>query len=73
MSSALAATIFVNDRPQALAEGATVAGLLRELELAERKGVAVAVNGAVVARSEWAARALAADDRVLIIQATQGG
>lgn len=73
MSTAATATILVNDRPQALAAGATVAGLLHELGLAGRKGVAVALNGAVVARSEWPAQALAADDRVLVIQATQGG
>jgi sulfur carrier protein len=73
MSTAATATILVNDRPQALADGATVAGLLQELGLAGRKGVAVAINGAVVARAEWPDWALAADDRVLVIQATQGG
>jgi sulfur carrier protein len=73
MSLATAATILVNDRPHPLATGGTVAGLLRDLAQAERKGIAVAVNGAVVARAEWAKRVLAADDRVLVIQATQGG
>jgi sulfur carrier protein len=73
MSATATATVFVNDRPHPLAGGATVAGLLRELELAARPGVAVAVNGAVVPRAEWTGRALAAEDRVLVIQATQGG
>lgn len=73
MSPATAASIRVNDRAHPLAEGATVAGLLRELAQAERRGIAVAVNGAVVARARWAEHALAADDHVLIIQATQGG
>jgi sulfur carrier protein len=73
MSATATATILVNDQPHALAAGATVSGLLRELELADRKGVAVAINDAVVPRAEWAGRALAADDRVLVIQATQGG
>jgi thiamine biosynthesis protein ThiS len=53
------ATILVNDRPQALAVGATVGALLRELELADRQGVAVAVNAVVVRRAEWAGRASA--------------
>ncbi len=66
-------TITINDRPHRLASGATVSALLRELELAERRGVAVAVNGSVVARADWASRPLATDDRVLVIQATQGG
>jgi sulfur carrier protein len=73
MSATATATILVNDRPRALAAGATVAGLLGELGLAGRRGVAVAVNGAVVARGDWAGRALVPDDRVLVIQATQGG
>jgi sulfur carrier protein len=73
--NATAATlgIFVNDRPHALAGAPTLSALMRELGLAERRGVAAAVNGAVVARSGWEARALAEGDRVLVIRATQGG
>lgn len=66
-------TVFVNDRARELPAGATVLMLLGELGLVERKGVAVAVNGGVVARSRWPGHALRAADRVLIIQATQGG
>ena len=66
-------TVYVNDKARALAASTSVWALLRELGLAERKGVAVAVNGSVVRRGEWPARTLAADDRVLVIQATQGG
>lgn len=65
--------VFVNDRARELPAGATVLTLLRELGLLERKGVAVAVNGGVVSRSQWPAHALRSADRVLIIQATQGG
>ncbi len=73
MTTVAAASILVNDRPHPLAPGATVAGLLRELSLAGRPGVAVALNGAVVPRAAWEQRALAAADQVLVIQATQGG
>lgn len=66
-------SIRVNDEPRAIAAGATVAALVRELGLADRKGVAVAINGAVVPRAAWPAHALAAEDRVLVIRATQGG
>jgi sulfur carrier protein len=65
--------IFVNDRPHALAGGATLMGLLGELGLADRRGVAAAVNGEVVPRAAWESRALAEKDRVLVIRATQGG
>ncbi len=66
-------TIRVNDQPRSVSLGATLLDLLRELALAERKGVAVAINDTVVPRSTWPAHALAESDRVLIIQATQGG
>lgn len=74
MSTATAApVIYVNDQPRALAADASVASLVRDLGLAERKGVAVAVNGSVVPRGDWPARVLAVADRVLVIRATQGG
>ena len=46
-------TVFVNDQPRALAAGAKLADLLRELGLAERKGVAIAINDEVAPRSTW--------------------
>jgi sulfur carrier protein len=66
-------TVFVNDQPRTLATGAQLADLLRELGLAERKGVAIAINDEVVPRSTWPTRALAEGERILVIQATQGG
>lgn len=65
--------IQVNDAPRDAPPGAALDWVVRELGLAERKGVAVAVNGTVVPRREWTSHALAAGDRVLVIQATQGG
>ena len=70
---ASAMNIRVNDQPHSVALGATLLDLLRELAIAERKGVAVAINDAVVPRSAWSERPLAESDRVLVIQATQGG
>jgi sulfur carrier protein len=67
------AAVFVNDRPHPIAGPTSLQGLLGELGLAEKRGVAAAVNGQVVPRSAWALRALAPDDRVLLIRATQGG
>jgi sulfur carrier protein len=71
MNAAL--TIHVNDQPRTLTGPTALLALLRELGCADRKGVAVAINGDVVPRAEWPTRALAAADRVLVIQATQGG
>jgi sulfur carrier protein len=48
--------------------------LLQEyLELGKLEGVAVAVNGEVVPKGAWSERTLAADDRLEIIRAVQGG
>ena len=66
-------TIWANDIPRTVADAATLTHLLGELGLTERRGVAVAVNDTMVPRSGWSAHALADGDRVLVIQATQGG
>jgi sulfur carrier protein len=65
--------ISVNDKIKTVAGSTTLAGLLDELGLTERRGVAVAVNDAVAPRSTWSSHALAEGDRVLVIYATQGG
>lgn len=75
MSTAAATTVSirVNDQPRTLAAATALADLVRELGLADRKGVAVAVNRAVVSRAAWATQLLAEGDHVLVIRATQGG
>jgi sulfur carrier protein len=65
--------ILVNDRPHELAGPATLMAALAELGLSDRRGVAAAVNGEVVPRGSWGARALGDGDRVVVIRATQGG
>ena len=73
MSAAVTIEIHVNDRPTKVGEGATLDSLLHGLGLSAKKGVASAVNGSVVPRASWAGRSLLNGDKVLIIQATQGG
>jgi sulfur carrier protein len=72
-TTAATTEVLVNDRPHTLSGTPTLAGLLGELGLADRKGVAAAVNGAVVPRASWKSRGLSGGDRVLVIRATQGG
>jgi sulfur carrier protein len=67
------ALITVNEEPRSLARGATVASLIAELGWADRKGIAIAVNGGVVPRRAWPDHGLVEGDRVLVIKATQGG
>ncbi len=65
-------TITVNgvDRPGR--PGLTVAALVAELDLQPR-GIAVAVDGEVVRRSEWASTAVPDRARVDVVTAMQGG
>ncbi len=69
----MSATIEVNGALRAL-DTDTVAGLVASLGIAANaRGVAVALNGAVVPRAQWVAAPLTPGDRVEIIRAMQGG
>ena len=53
---------------------ATVAALIEELAIpGAPRGIAVALNGSLVPRSEWPARALTPGDAIEIVRATRGG
>jgi sulfur carrier protein len=65
--------IHVNDTAREIPDGATIADLVAELGLAGRRGVAIALNDTIVHRVAWPSRQLVEGDRVLVIQATQGG
>ena len=64
--------VTLNGERQTVADGTTVDLVVAQLEKG-RAGVAVAVNGDVVPRSQWAATTLVADDRVEVLAAAQGG
>ena len=67
------ASIRINGTDEPLA-AATLAALLEEkaVDVAQR-GIAVALNGAVVPRAAWPQTALRAGDTVEIVRARQGG
>jgi len=65
--------IQVNGRSEPLA-AATLEALLAEKEVdTGRRGIAVALNGAVVPRAAWADTPLQPGDSVEIVRARQGG
>ncbi|MPY79319.1 MAG: sulfur carrier protein ThiS [Actinophytocola sp.] len=64
--------VEVNGEDREFADGTTLAGLLEQLGTAQR-GVAVAVDGTVVTRSEWQDVVLADGAKVEILIAVQGG
>jgi sulfur carrier protein len=67
------ASIRVNGETEPLA-AATLAALLAEKAVdTEQKGIAVALNGAVVPRAVWPETALKPGDNVEIVRALQGG
>lgn len=66
-------SIHVNGEARETSAG-TVVQLLRQLDLGKTStGLAVAVNGAIVPRSDWAGYPLRNGDRVEVVGAVQGG
>lgn len=65
--------VTVNDKPYTLEEQTPLIQLLKKISLGDQKGIAVAVNQAVIPRKSWETIRLSNDDKILIIQATQGG
>ena len=67
-------TIELNGEPVVVADGASVAEAVERAGAGgERRGVAVAVDGAVVPRSAWRRTTLADGQRVEVVGAIQGG
>lgn len=64
--------ILINGETTTVAEGATLATVLED-HGAPPRGVAVAVDGAVVPRAAWESTVLSADTEVEIVIAVQGG
>lgn len=74
--------ILLNGSPHTVADDSTLAALVRNLtghtpdageSGARAPGIAVAVDDVVVPRARWANHVLAADARVEVLTAVQGG
>jgi sulfur carrier protein len=66
--------IELNGESLELDDGATLEVAVRESGVAgETRGVAVAVDGEVVPRTDWGSVALSPDARVEVLRAMQGG
>ena len=64
--------VIVNGESREVAEGVSLADVVAQLTDAPR-GIAVAVNAAVVPRGGWTATSLTDDDRIEVLTAVQGG
>ncbi|MFN3403431.1 MAG: sulfur carrier protein ThiS [Cytophagaceae bacterium] len=47
--------------------------LVNDINLAQSKGIAIAVNNVVVPKANWSSHKIKEQDKVVIIKATQGG
>lgn len=66
-------TITINGSKREIQAGVTVAQMLKDLGLAEREGIAVAVNETVVARGRLGQHRVEDGDTIEVIQAVSGG
>ena len=74
MSVATSISVTVNGERREIASGLMLPDLLRGANIdPEQSGIAVAVNGAVVRRVDWAETPISEGDEIEIITATQGG
>lgn len=64
--------VMINGQPREFAEGITLADALEQSGVPDR-GVAVVVNGTVVARNTWSVTPLEPEAGIEILTAVQGG
>jgi len=65
--------IIVNQEKQIVPDNSTISSLLKEMNLTEKAGFAVALNQQVVPRNKWDSTTLKESDKVLLIEISQGG
>jgi sulfur carrier protein len=65
--------IIINNQPHQVQENTSVQIILNDLIGEKQKGIAVAVNEAVVPKTQWETYVLQPNDQLLVIKATQGG
>jgi sulfur carrier protein len=66
-------TVLINNETHAATADTSLFHILKKIKMEERKGIAVAVNNAIVPRTNWNQYALKENDAITIIEASQGG
>ncbi len=66
-------TILVNNTPLSVNTKATLMDVLNEQQFTSQKGIAIAINNTVIAKTNWAHHQINNNDKITIIKATQGG
>lgn len=65
--------IIVNGESMTFQESVSILELIQQLQLVDKKGIAIAVNEEIIPKSQWEVYLLSAADKVIIIHATAGG
>ena len=65
--------LIVNGSSMNLEDGSSIPQVMAALDIPSTKGVAVAVDGRVIPRSEWDTLALRSGMRLEVLRAVQGG
>lgn len=65
--------LIINGEAKQFENLKTLSFVLNELKISSTRGIALAVNGTVVPKNEWESCLLNENDKITIIQATQGG
>jgi len=66
-------TVYVNREPLEFTEAVSVSTVLLHAQINAERGIAIAVNNAVVSKTTWDTFMLEDMDKLTIIKATQGG
>ena len=65
--------LIVNNKTEKLQSGNKLSAMLLQLNLLDKRGIAVAVNNAVISKPNWEEFELKENDKITIIRPTQGG
>lgn len=64
--------VSINNNSHSFKESITITTLISELNLSSN-GIAIAINNSVILKTKWEETHLKNQDKITIIQATQGG
>ncbi|MGM9812478.1 MAG: sulfur carrier protein ThiS [Muribaculaceae bacterium] len=65
--------VSINKQDYEIADGTTLLAALKQVPNIPEKGVAVAVNNAVVSSTKWSETTLNENDKITVIKAFYGG
>ncbi len=66
-------TITINNNQYTFDENTSLAQAIETLQLEETKGIALALNEAIIPRSKWNETILNNEDKIIVIGAVAGG